>query len=222
MTDVPHLFVRTRVTSGGGSAAGLTAEGLPPKWFTKNPATTFEQDLPDMLEVIGHAADLAEQIAQRPISFFDALAGTGPAPERVAYIARAWPRCWPVSGVALVERAVLDGLCRLAAQPLHRMVAENRLGLRLGRDLCRARRVRTVGSVTSRPTHILFRSAHNRPCGRAVARGAVARRPRGRWIATGSGGFDSRLRSTVLQSEVERPSRARPSAPSGSGPSARS
>ena len=71
MTDVPHLFVRTRVTSGAKSVWGLTAEGLPPKWFTKNPATTFDQDLPEMLEAIGHATHLAEQIAQRPVSFFD-------------------------------------------------------------------------------------------------------------------------------------------------------
>src|SRR5437667_12075665 len=71
MTDVPHLFVRTRVTVGGKSSLGLTAEGLPPKWFTKYPATTFEQDLPEMLEVIRHAATFAEQIAKTPVSFFD-------------------------------------------------------------------------------------------------------------------------------------------------------
>src|SRR5688500_6274359 len=55
MTDVPHVFVRTRVTCGGRSEWGLTAEGLPPKWFTKNPVTTFDEDLPDMFAVIGHA-----------------------------------------------------------------------------------------------------------------------------------------------------------------------
>ena len=52
MTEVPHLFVRTTVTSGGASAVGITAEGLPPKWFTKDPSTTFEQDLPEMLDAI--------------------------------------------------------------------------------------------------------------------------------------------------------------------------
>src|ERR1041384_4073498 len=70
MTEVPHLFVRTRVMGGGKSLFGLTSEGLPPKWFTKNPTTTFEQDLPDMLEVISHAAKLAEQIAQSEVTFF--------------------------------------------------------------------------------------------------------------------------------------------------------
>ena len=131
LTDVPHLFVRTRVTSGNGSSVGLTAEGLPPKWFTKDPATTFEQDLPDMIEAIGHAADLAEQIAHRPVTFFalwqelDRLQGEWRTSRGLAPLLAGL-------GVALVERAVLDGLCRLAAQPLHRIVAENRLGLRLG------------------------------------------------------------------------------------------
>src|SRR5262245_66289654 len=71
MSEVPHLFVRTTVTVAGKSSFGLSSEGLPPKWFTKNPATTFEQDLPEMLQGIGHAAKLAEQIAHSPVSFFD-------------------------------------------------------------------------------------------------------------------------------------------------------
>src|SRR5215475_8523703 len=71
MTEVPHLFVRGTVMVRGESSLGLSSEGLPPKWFTKNPATTFEQDLPEMLEVISHAAQLAEQVAQTPVSFFD-------------------------------------------------------------------------------------------------------------------------------------------------------
>jgi hypothetical protein len=35
-------------------------------------------------------------------------------------------------GVSLIERAALDGLCRIAGEPLHRIIAANRLGLRLG------------------------------------------------------------------------------------------
>src|SRR4029450_11727062 len=66
MTEVPHLFVRTTVALGG-KPCGRSAEVFPPKWFTKNAATTFEQDLPEMLLVISHAAKLAEQIAQAPI-----------------------------------------------------------------------------------------------------------------------------------------------------------
>src|SRR2546422_3782961 len=131
MTDVPHLFVRTTVTVAEKSSIGLSSEGLPPKWFTKNPATTFEQDLPEMLQVISHAAKLAEQIARSPVVFFDFW--------RELYRQQSdWADARHIApllanlGVSLVERAVLDGLCRGASEPLHRMVAANRLGLRLG------------------------------------------------------------------------------------------
>jgi hypothetical protein len=130
MTDVPHLFARTRVTVGKGSSFGLTSEGLPPKWFTKNPATTFEQDLPEMLEVISHAAKLAEQIAQAPVSFFDLWRELCQQQDEWAKTRRLAPLLANL-GVSLVERAVLDGLCRIAGQPLHHLVAANRLGLRL-------------------------------------------------------------------------------------------
>ncbi len=131
MTDVPHLFVRTRVSTGGAASFGLAAEGLPPKWFTKNPATTFEQDLPEMLEVIRHAAQLAEQIAQTPVTFFDFWRELDRQQSDWAK-GRSLAPLLANLGVSLVERAVLDGLCRRAGQPLHRLVAENRLGLRLG------------------------------------------------------------------------------------------
>ena len=111
MTDVPHLFIRTTVTAGGQSSMGLSAEGLPPKWFTKNPATTFEQDLPEMLKVISYAAQLAEQLAQNPRSYFDFW--------RELYRQQSeWANTQHIApllanlGVSLVERAVLDGLCR--------------------------------------------------------------------------------------------------------------
>ena len=110
MTEVPHLFVRTRVETDAGASPGLASEGLPPKWFTKNPATTFEQDLPEMLEVIGHAARLGAEIARRPVTFFEFW--------RDLYRQQmAWAQARGVApllanlGVSLDERAVLDGLC---------------------------------------------------------------------------------------------------------------
>jgi hypothetical protein len=131
MTDVPHLFMRTRVTAGDRSAVGLTAEGLPPKWFTKNPATTFEEDLPDMLDVIGHAAHAAAHIARTPVSFFELWRAMN-REQSVWAAAHAIAPLLANLGVSLVERAVLDGLCRLTGDPVHHLVVHNRLGIRLG------------------------------------------------------------------------------------------
>ena len=134
MTDVPHWFVRARVTLRGKSALGLAAEGLPPKWFTKNPLTTFEQDLPQMLAVIGHAAQAAQQIAHTPISFFDWWRELCRQQTDWADARRLAPLLAHL-GVSLMERAVLDALSRLTAQPLHQLIAVNRLGVRLG-EVC--------------------------------------------------------------------------------------
>src|SRR5262245_45721697 len=131
MTDVPHLFAMTTVTLAGKSSVGLSSEGLPPKWFTKNPVTTFEQDLPEMLQVISHAAKLAEQIGQSPLTFFDLWRELSHQQDDWASSRRIAPLLANL-GVSLVERAVLDAFCRGIGEPLHRVIAANRFGLRLG------------------------------------------------------------------------------------------
>ena len=42
MTELPHLFVVLHASLDGVACAGLASEGLPPKWFTKDPHTRFE------------------------------------------------------------------------------------------------------------------------------------------------------------------------------------
>ena len=130
MTDVPHLFIRTRVNTGDRSSLGVTAEGLPPKWFTKDPTTTFEQDLPVMLDTIGHATDVAESLGRRAGTFFDFWRELQREQERWAR-QRGIPSLLAGLGVSLVERAVLDGLCRATGAPLHWKIAANDLGVRL-------------------------------------------------------------------------------------------
>jgi hypothetical protein len=131
MTEVPHLFLRVRMQVEDVELHGLASEGLPPKWFTKDPATTFEQDLPAMLQVIGHAAALAREIAARPVTFFELWAELE-RQQKVWAGRRSFPPLLSNHGVSLVERAVLDGFCRALSQPLHRVVRDNLLGMKLG------------------------------------------------------------------------------------------
>ena len=69
LTALPHLVLKVETEVEGAPAEGIASEGLPPKWFTKNPDTTFEEDLPAMLEVIGQAAEFA--FAVPPSSLFE-------------------------------------------------------------------------------------------------------------------------------------------------------
>ena len=130
MTHVPQLFVRTRVHVGADARHGLAAEGLPPKWFTKDPPTTFEQDLPQMLAVVQHAAARAGEIARAPLTFFEMWRELDRQQTEWASAGAIAPLLAHV-GVSLVERAVLDGICRLAGEPLHQVIRRNRLELRL-------------------------------------------------------------------------------------------
>ena len=129
LTALPHLVLQADVEIDGVLAKGIASEGLPPKWFTKQPDTTFEEDLPSMLEVIGHAADLA--LSATPSSFFELWFN-------IHETQSAWasetglPSLLANLGVSLIERALLDALCRHLGSTIHTILRQNQLGLRLG------------------------------------------------------------------------------------------
>jgi hypothetical protein len=130
MTEVPHQFLRVRLEHAGTSGFGLTSEGLPPKWFTKDPATSFAEDLVDMERVIRHATEHAVEIARQPIGFFAFWKEMSKQQAPWAKSQRLPPLLANL-GVSLCERAILDGLCRSLARPLHEVIRLNLLGLRL-------------------------------------------------------------------------------------------
>ena len=130
MTAVPHLFVGARIESGGREIEGVAAEGLPPKWFTKTPDTPFEADLAEMLSVIQNAARIASNAAAQPTGFFPWWRDLHDEQKRWASL-HALPPLLANLGVSLMERAVLDALCRAQAQPLHTLLTANAFGLQL-------------------------------------------------------------------------------------------
>ena len=64
MTELPHVLLSVSASIDGENVSGLASEGLPPKWFTKNPETTFEQDLPEMLRVIEQAVSFGREVEE--------------------------------------------------------------------------------------------------------------------------------------------------------------
>ena len=69
LTAVPHLLLRLRARIDGQPHEGQAAEGLPPKWFTKDPQAPFRQEVEDMLRVIRHGAALAVEAGAQPTAF---------------------------------------------------------------------------------------------------------------------------------------------------------
>ena len=131
MTRLPHLFVVADVEIDGRRDTGFSAEGLPPKWFTKNPETTFDDDdLPGMLLVIRHAASAAIDIGSQT-TFFDWW--------RELYETQySWARatdCPPLLaglGFSLIERAVIDAFCRARRLRFFDALRDNAFGIELG------------------------------------------------------------------------------------------
>ncbi len=134
LTVVPHLFVRVQVAVDGVLATGLAADNLPPKWFTKDPATTMHQDIEEMIDVIRAACRHAEWVnqAETVFAFWQELyvAQQGWAESRAAQPAYP-PLLWNF-GVSLVERALIDAFCRAQGLTFQRALAANALGIDLG------------------------------------------------------------------------------------------
>lgn len=130
MCEVPHLFVRMHVEIDNQMYQGTSSEGLPPKWFTKNPETDFTaDDLPEMLTVIKQAASFA--MPGKPhrdfFSWWIELSR-----QQTSWAAEhRKPALLANLGVSLMERAALDATCRQQKSPLCTVLVQNRLGIDL-------------------------------------------------------------------------------------------
>lgn len=129
MTTTPHAFVRLRVEIDGKLATGIAADHLPPRWFTKDPAQTIEYEIAVMLDVIAHA--VASATSLRAPSTFAAW-------RRLYDIQGYWgatvrlPPLLTHFGTSLVERALIDAVCRHADRPFHELLHSELIGIDLG------------------------------------------------------------------------------------------
>lgn len=129
LVAVPHLFVRVTAEIHGRREVGLAADGLPPKWFTKNPEASFEDDLDEMLAVIRQACRLAlsADAAETVYDFWREIYNG----QREWAVSTPYPPLLWGFGVSLVERALIDAFCRATGAAFGRALRENGFGIRL-------------------------------------------------------------------------------------------
>lgn len=149
MTEVPHLVVRIDALVDGQPCRGVAADGLPPKWFTKNPNTSFEQDdLPAMLESIRHAAEFAID-AKTARSLFDWWWDLYEA--QMSWARQdAIPTLLAGFGCSLIERAAIDALCRARNVTLESALRIGVMGIELGRIRSALARCRVADVLPAR------------------------------------------------------------------------
>jgi hypothetical protein len=114
LTEAPQAFVRSRIVlENGKEAEGAAAELLAPKWFDKSPALSNEQNFEQLRASMRKARD-------------DYLAGG---------LNTAYGHSRPTVGLvenfgpALLDRAVLDGLCRALNISFYQAVKTNVPGI---------------------------------------------------------------------------------------------
>ncbi|HUG90938.1 MAG TPA: hypothetical protein VML55_08900, partial [Planctomycetaceae bacterium] len=129
MTRAPQAFVRMVVEVDGREVTGVAADLLPPKWFTKVPDTPLEDEIAEMLSVIEHAVAASQGLAAQ--TAFDVC-------WQLRQRQEAWGRAQNLPpllsnfGTTLVERAVIEAVCKAHGTTFAAAVRENLLGVRLG------------------------------------------------------------------------------------------
>jgi len=130
LTHFPLLHLAVEVEAADGRRArGFAADNLPPKWFDKDPAKSFRDNVTDQLAAIAAAQVAYLSAARTPRPVFDvwqeayaACAHGGPALGLNGLTA--------AFGSSLFERALTDAAGRLSGRDVVGMLRDDVLGIR--------------------------------------------------------------------------------------------
>ncbi|MBP7063382.1 enolase C-terminal domain-like protein [Ferrovibrio sp.] len=130
LREAPQAFARLVIeTAEGRLATGMAAELMVPKWFDKNPALSNEQNFAQLRRSLGHALEAYQDgglrsafghSAAHHANLLAAGAAAGLNPLVASY------------GPALLDRAVIDALCRLLGTSFGAALRSNLYGIEAG------------------------------------------------------------------------------------------
>lgn len=128
LTQCPQAFVRARIELvDGRSATGGAAELMAPKWFDKNLGLSNDDNFDQLRDVLRLARD-AYRADPSPDTAFGHSARHHDA-HQAAAAARGHNPLLASYGPALVDRALLDALCRALGTSFYAAVQANAVGL---------------------------------------------------------------------------------------------
>ncbi len=124
LTDAPQLFVKVTIeATGHRKSEGYSAEVLAPKWFDKNPDLSNDENFEQLRTSARRAAgSYLAGPAGTPFSLFASHYSEQMAVAPDQHLVASF-------GQALLDRAVIDALCRLEAISFYEAVRSNRLGI---------------------------------------------------------------------------------------------
>jgi hypothetical protein len=128
LTRCPQAFVQARIELPGGRWAwGAAAELMAPKWFDKNLALSNDDNFEQLRSVLRLARDayLADPTPATPFGHF----ARHHELHQAAAQQRGFNALLASYGPALIDRAVLDALCRATGQSFYAAVQSNACGI---------------------------------------------------------------------------------------------
>jgi len=129
MTRSPHALVRVRIDCDGQQSVGVAADHLPPKWFTKDPDEPIDAEILEMLRVIEHAVESCHGLTgETPFEIWRRLDSDQTQWGQSRHV----PPLLCKFGTTLVERALIEAVCRARDETFPRALKNNSLGIRLG------------------------------------------------------------------------------------------
>lgn len=127
LTESPQAFARARIRlANGAEAEGAAAELLAPKWFDKNPALTNEQNFDQLRLALSLARDA--YLAGGAHSAFGHFSAHY-SPQMAQGAARGLNALVANYGPALIDRALLDALCRALGISFYQAIKTNVAGI---------------------------------------------------------------------------------------------
>jgi len=121
--------VRARIRLADGTQAeGMAAELMAPKWFDKNPELSNEDNFEQLRNALRIARGLytdggVDSAFGHFARHYQAQIGRGAQQGLNSLVANYGP--------ALIDRALLDALCRALGQPFHDVIRSNRAGIQV-------------------------------------------------------------------------------------------
>lgn len=128
LTEAPQAYARLRITlPDGRSATGSAAELMAPKWFDKDPALSNDDNFDQLRRslrnaVAAYGADQAPRTAFGHSAAHHAALVKQGAREKLNALVVSY-------GPALLDRAVIDALCRLQGLPFTAALNGNLFGI---------------------------------------------------------------------------------------------
>jgi len=150
LTSVPILHLVVEAEVEGRRVEGVAADILPPKWFDKDPAKDYEENVDDLLFAAKAAANGYADAGRSAVEFF-AIWQQGYAAALTAGDERGLNHLTSSHGSTLMERALIDATGRALDLSYHELLRDNVLALDLGALHDRLRGVLPAQALVSEP-----------------------------------------------------------------------